>query len=322
MARGLTILAMACAAAAGAVPAAAAVTDAQVTDVSPRGFSVIWVSDEPLVDATVKVFEDAQGTLEITSGLSVVLLADSFTPGAIQEGLVKVDVRGLDPGRTVYVQTQTSGSGGTVLFPASPPLIEARTAAGTTKVNGSGETIYNDLIRHEVFQADRTTPAFGALLLVEAPGLGSHPLSVYVGSGLPAPAAVVDLNNLHELATGVTADVPPGQILKITEYRGLYCTGLANHKLVRFRRAPQHAETGTVGKRITELELPDRCFFADTVCDDTVNILDVQRVLNVFNATVGQCVFNPDVDIVNDGVINILDVQSVLNRFGQQAPFP
>jgi hypothetical protein len=74
--------------------------------------------------------------------------------------------------------------------------------------------------------------------------------------------------------------------------------------------------------RVTELKAPSECFFADTVCDDMVNTADAQRVLDIFSRTQGQCGFNSDLDIVADHTINILDVQSVLNRSGQSAPFP
>jgi hypothetical protein len=117
---------------------------------------------------------------------------------------------------------------------------------------------------------------------------------------------------------GISAEVAADQVLTITEFRGLLCEGLENHKLFHFRRAPAHDETPP----ITDLETPNRCFFADTLCDDTINVLDLQLVLNRFGRTLGECAFNPNLDIVEDDVINILDVQSVLNRFGQTAPFP
>ncbi|MCZ6784006.1 MAG: hypothetical protein O7G30_11930 [Proteobacteria bacterium] len=63
------------------------------------------------------------------------------------------------------------------------------------------------------------------------------------------------------------------------------------------------------------------CVFFDTVCDGVINILDVQRVLNIFGASAGDPDFNLELDLVADGTINILDVQTVLNHFGEQAPF-
>jgi len=313
-----------------ASPGAASVSDVTVADVTTRAFSAVWASSEPVTSATVRVFSDAGGTHEITSTLSVALVSASFPP-ALTHGIVKVAVVGLSPNTNVFFQTLTTGSSSTVQFPVAPPFIQVHTATKTIKVNASNQPVVNDVLQHDVFAPDGVTPAAGTLLVVAAPNLGAYPLTVFVGDGVPAPAAIVDLNNLFSATSGANVEVPAGQVLTVTEFRGLRCPGLADHKLSRYRRAPA---AGTGGgpppgpvpapepPRVTELKAPSQCFFADTVCDDTVNTADAQRVLNVFNRTHGQCGFNPDLDIIADDVINILDVQSVLNRSGQSAPFP
>jgi hypothetical protein len=302
---------------AGATPTTASVSDVTIADVTTRAFSVVWVSSEPVTSATVHVFSDTGGTVDITSTLTVTLVSAAFPP-ALAHGVVKVDVAALAADSTVFVQTTTTGASGTVLFPTSPPFLAVHTALQTTKANDVNKPIVNDLIQHNVFAPDGTTPATGALLVLSAPNLGASPLTVFVGQGFPAPAAVIDLNNLYQSSTGTSAEVAANQNLTLTEFRGLLCPGLSNHKLIRLRRAPAHEETPP----ITEVEAPVPCFFADTVCDNTINILDAQRVLNIFGRTRGECAFNPDLDIVADDTINILDVQGVLNRFGQSAPFP
>jgi hypothetical protein len=265
--------------------------------------------------ATVHVFDDAGGTTP-TPGTSQTLVSQAFPP-ALDLGIVKVQVTGLSADTCVFVQTETDG----VFEPAAPPFSQVCTAAATTKSNASDQVIANDLLRHEVFAPDGVTPAAGALILVSLPGVGAHPLSAFVGEGFAAPAAVVDLNNLFAGASAASADVTGGEDVEIVEFRGLLCPGLVDHKLLRLRRAPPHEEIAGIGRRLSQLEAPAPCFFADTVCDGTVNILDVQRVLNIFNAAGGSCAFNPDLDIVADETINILDVQSVLNRLGESEPF-
>ena len=297
--------------------AQASVSDVTVTDVTTRAFAVVWVSDQAVTSATLRVFSDAAGTTEITSTLTLTLVSAAFPP-ALTRGIVKVGVTGVVANTNVFVQTLTTGASGTVQFPTGPPFLQVHTATTTSKSTALNTPIVNDLLRQDVFALDGTTPAAGALLMVAAPTLGATPLTAFVGEGFPAPAAVVDLNNLFGAATGASAVVPANQNLTLTEFRGLLCPGLVDHKLFRFRRAPAHEEAPA----ITELESPVKCFFADTVCDNTVNILDAQRVLNIFGRARGQCAFNSDLDIVTDNVINILDVQSVLNRFGQSAPFP
>lgn len=189
--------------------------------------------------------------------------------------------------------------------------------------NDTGGPIVNDVVRFNIFAPDQISPLPGALLVLDVPGLSSHPISAFVGDGLPPPTAVANLRNIFDTQSHVTADIGGEEILGLRAFRGLAngsCT-LQNQGLFHFRRAPQHEEVATLGVSFSELEELTSCFFADTVCDDRVDILDVQRVLNQFNQACGGCQFNGDLDIVEDCAINILDVQSVLNRFGQRAPF-
>ncbi|MEE8147570.1 MAG: hypothetical protein V3T24_08205 [Longimicrobiales bacterium] len=299
---------------------AAEVFDLTPSDITTRSFSVVWASDEPVLDAAVRIFADPNGTSELTQDLAVSLVSSQFPP-ALTLGIVKMDVVGLGADTCVFIQSETTSSAGTVLEPPDSPLIEVCTEARTTKATASDRLIVNDLLLHEVFEPDGVTPAAGALLVLALPGRGANPLTAFVGQGVLAPKAVVDLNNLFDIDTGASTEVDPAEILTLTEFRGLLCPGLVDHRLLRFRRAPEHEEELLIGRRLSEVESPAECFFADTVCDDTVNILDAQRVLNVFGRELGECAFNPDMDVVADGSINILDVQSVLNRLGQSAPF-
>jgi hypothetical protein len=296
------------------------VQDVLFGDVTARSISVVWVSDEPVTAADVRVFSDGAGTIEITPGLGVDVVSAGI-PGASARGIVKISVTGLANDTLVYVQTETTGSSGTVLFPEAPPFLPVRTTVRVTKAGAALQPIANDLVRHGLLDPDGVMPATGALLIADVPSFGDTPLSAFVAEGFVSPFAVVDLNNLFDQGTGISVEVPEETILALTEFRGLACPGLADHRLLRYRRAPPREEIPSVGSPITEVETPVTCFFADTVCDDTVNVLDVQRVLNFFDATAGNCGFHPDLDIVPDDVINILDVQSVLNRFGESAPF-
>ena len=285
-----------------------------ITDVTTRAFSVVWISDEPVTDVDIRVFSDPDGTTELL--VDVTVISQTVT-GAHDNGIVKIDVTGLAADTTVYAQTETVGASGVILFPNSTPFLEVTTAAETTKVNALNQPIVNDLIRYDAFGVDGATPVPGSIVIVGIPSVSNYPLSVFVGSnGFPNTSAVVDLNNLFD-STGVSAEVPADAVIEIQELRGLNCLGLENHSLRRFGRVPAHEETPA----ITELESPTSCFSADTICDDTVNVLDVQFVLNSFNSTPGDCAFNPQVNTISDNAINILDVQQVLNHFGDNAPF-
>lgn len=294
----------------------AGVHDQQVADVTTRAFSVIWLSDERVSDATVRVYTDEGGTNEITSQLVVTLISEDYPP-ALNQGVVKVDIVGLEPDFTYYFETETtSNPSGVITYPLTVPLPSVHTAAVTTRANASNGPIVNDLIMREVYYPDGVTPADGALLVVKLPDdVSKYAVTAFVGEGTDPPLAIVDLNNVFD-ASGTSAEVTEGTLMEITEFRGLVCDP-DNHKLIRFRKVPAHEESPP----ITELELPSPCFFADTVCDDTIDIGDVQRVLNVWGEVRGSCRFNSDLDIVEDGQLDIGDVQGVLNRWGQSAPF-
>lgn len=294
----------------------AQVADVTLTDLTTHAASVIWRSSEPVITASLRVFSDPDGATEITQSLSVVLDSAAFPP-ALDRGVVRVTVSGLVPDSVVFFQTETTGASGTVVFPSTPPLLQIPTRVEVNRISDAGAPITNDVIRFNVFAPDGVTPAAGTLLLVRAPGLAALGVSTFVGEGFAPPTASVNVNNLFGSATRSTANIEANSVLELTEFRGLLCAP-EDHKLVRFRRAPAHDETPV----ITQLEDPDACFFADLLCDDVVDIRDVQRGLNVFGVMAGECAFNSDIDVVPDAVIDIRDVQSVLNRFGQRGPFP
>jgi hypothetical protein len=58
-------------------PVQAEVADVTISDVTTRAFSVVCVSDEPvLADPTVRVFRDINGADEITTGLEKKLISE------------------------------------------------------------------------------------------------------------------------------------------------------------------------------------------------------------------------------------------------------
>ena len=303
------------AACAVAGPAHADVFDRVFTDVTTRAFAVVWVSDEAVNDASAKVFSDANGTTEITGSLAQTLVSQGFPP-ALANGVCKAQVTGLAEDTCVYVQTVTETASGTVLDPPAPPFPQVCTASQTEKSSPGAEMIANDLVTHDVLTPDGLSPGNGALLVLDVPSVGRAPLSAFVGEGFSSPRAVIDLGNLFD-AAGSSAQLAGGETATLTEYRGLLCPGAVAQALVRYRRIPVHEETPP----IPELEPVETCFAADTNCDDVVDIVDAQRVFNVFKVDLGQCRFHPDLDLVPDGVIDIRDAQSLLNHLFEMAPF-
>ncbi|MFT5390430.1 MAG: hypothetical protein ACI8PT_000615 [Gammaproteobacteria bacterium] len=301
--------------------AGAAVQDVFVADVTPRAFSVIWASDQPIEDAldvAVMVFEDTTGDgqpdTDRTGTLTQIVTSNQT---ALDNGIVKIDVVGTNADTMYFVTTLTNDAvGGSFTEPASGPGLPVATAARTTRVGTANQPITNDVLVRDLFLPDGTTPAAGALLSVSAPAFSPYPLTAFVGEHTSGETTGIDTSNFFDI-TGVSAALPEDTMLHMTLYRGLSCAGLVNHRLINFRKAPAHLEPVT----ITEEETAPGCFFADTICDGTINGLDFQRVLNIFGQSAGGCRFNDDLDIVSDGVINGLDFQAVLNRFGDSEPF-
>jgi len=299
----------------------AAVSDIEVVGVTPSALSVVWFSDEAIDASSLRVFNDQAGTDEITAGLT--LTADSAAvPNAHAIGMARVTVAGLTAGQTVYVQTVTDGSvSGLLEAPAPGALIEVTTRNAVTRSTASGGIITNDIVDVVVNDpADEATPLSGALLFAEVVDPSGAALTGRVAGQIGEDAgdrALLNLNNLFDLTTGETVETATDGIVRLTVFRGLACTDVADQRQIRYGRIPPHEESPS----ITELENLVECFSSDRVCDDTVDILDLQFVLNVFGATVGGCDFNPHLDVAADGEINILDAQAVLNNFGESAPF-
>lgn len=291
----------------------AAVYDTVITDVTTRAFSVAWVSDEAVDDATVRVYADADGLDELTADLTTSVPSANVV-FAHDQGIVKVDVTGLVADTTVYVQTETMTPSGNVLYPQTPPYLPVRTALATRKANATDAPIVNDLITHDVLTPDGLSAAEGALLLVSVPTVSDYPVSAFVGDGFLLPAAVTDLNNLFEAATGVSVDFAGGEVLRLSEYRGLRCP-INAQELLRFRRVPVHAETPP----ITSLEMAGSCFTgADFNCDGCVDPIDFNEFLIKFGLVnePPDCRFNTDFDLSPNNSIDPVDFNELLMVFG------
>jgi len=294
----------------------AAVSDVTVSDVTTRAFSVVWVSDEAITSATVRVYSDIEGANQVIAGIALNLVSP---PAALINGIAKVDVTGLAADTVYYIDTETVGdTTGSVFFPeAASTLIEVKTALSTTRENLTGGPIVNDLIQHEIFEPDGITESQGTLLMLKIPSISSYPLTAFVGEGFSVPQAVVDLNNLFEDASGISAEVLANTIMELSEFRGLLCN-VEDQKSTILRRVPVHVEVPS----ITELEVPAACFSPDGIsadfnCDRVIDPLDFFDFQGQFGRTNSSCKFNSDFDFNNDGVIDPLDFFDFQPVFGR-----
>jgi len=300
----------------GPISSVADVFDVTATDVTTRALSAAWVSNEPVSSATIRVFADQDGLTDITSSLTITTDSELVNPAHAQ-GIVKVTATGLSADTDYFIQTETVSSSGVFAFPATPPFMRVHTALETTKVNAVNNPIVNDLLSQDVFFPDGITPAPGSLVFVEAVGLSAYPLTAFVGvDGFDLQSAIVDTNNFFDI-NGTSLELQADDALKVSVFRGLICsTDFAHQGFFGFRRTPAHEETPS----ITEVEAPFNCFTSDPICDNDVNILDVQFIINSIDTSLGDCGFNPNVDVIADNDINILDIQRIINDIDTTVP--
>jgi hypothetical protein len=234
-----------------------AVKDLFVTDVTPRSFSVIWVSAEasridfpylfvysdpdgliPVLDAEVTPHPVENGSTDI-QGL------------AEDNGVMKVRVKGLEPDTAYYFQTITTSkiTSETTLYPEEPPFPAVTTEKRASRSRESGEDVVpftNDLVYAECFFDDGVTPAEGTLLIATVEG-GDYPVSVFVGDGIDPPFALIDLNNVFGRDSNESLNVTQNGNLTLVNFRGKFGNALVTHRV-----------PGDSG--LCEIRLPDPAF--------------------------------------------------------------
>lgn len=212
-----------------ALAVAPVVSDITVSDVTPVSFSVVWNSDIAGT-SDLNVFTDSAGTTAVTGATiesQPVINGDAGIAAAAENiGVMKVRVTGLTANTTYYFQTQTTEKGGSdvTLFPTTTPLPEVTTAGDVTRaqIQDSVEVPFtNDLI---IFDGD----VAGALLAADVAG-SDYPVSGFVGDGVAATQAYVDLNNVFNF--GMTLPLTGGEYVELTKFKGIQGIESSDHWL-------------------------------------------------------------------------------------------
>ena len=192
----------------------------EFTDITPRSFRVVWLSDEGGT-ATVRLYQAPACVDEIFTATITPHPTLGADPALIQaaqdKGIMVVEVAGLQPEteyciRGVTVSTLTSLS---TEAPAVP--LRVTTEKLTTRGRPSGPDIQafsNDLVKLSISSSVPTTPTRGALVLLRASG-ASSPLAAWVGDTIdddndpssPTTQVFFDLNNLYDAATRESLDL-------------------------------------------------------------------------------------------------------------------
>ena len=280
-------------------------------DVTARSVRIAAQSTETVENVAVAVFTDPDGLAPYAGATGTVLSANAGN--AHLNGLLLVQVGGLAPETNYFLRLVVSGPSGDVVFPSGPPYYGVTTAAVPAALTNAGQFDVNEIAGFDPYIPNLVSDASSVLVLLDVPSVSPLPLSAFVDGGAPLPFVVFDLNNIIT-SSGGRATLAPDQVARFTELHGSSC---ASRNSARFRRT---VSSQAVGVPLQAQRLA-RCYATDTVCDDTINILDVQHVLNSFNTSNGDCGFNPDNDLVLDGSIDEQDLDAITQRFGDDAPF-
>ncbi len=297
------------------------VSDILVTDATDRSFSVVWSSSEAST-ASLNVFNGPACTTP-TAGVTLVshpvldptpATKTAIKTAAENNGILKVQVSGLTAATAYCVQTVTTSksTADQTVAPATPINVTTETQITRTRTASPSPDLLpfsNDVLTYLVYSPDQVTAVSGGIVAIESFDQSSRPATGFVGDGTASPLTLTDLNNLYDKVTHNTINLVGGERLRVLEYRGtLGC------RLEHFRKAPTDLE-------LAEIKAPAACFDpADLDCNDTINILDILRVVGGFGRKVGDFCYNPDWDLVSSGNINILDILNAVGKFGRVKP--
>ncbi|MFH0729307.1 MAG: hypothetical protein V2B19_23565 [Pseudomonadota bacterium] len=214
------------------------VSNEMVTDVTTVSFSVVWASSEPGT-ANLAVYRDETGLTPVTEAVVTphpLLSGNSaIKTSAEDNGVMKVQVTGLEADTTYYFQTiTTSKSTPDITYgPASAPFTAVTTEAETVRTYQDGGDILpfsNDIITEPCYLEDGVTPADGSLLIATVGG-GHYSITAFVGDGVGSPYALIDLNNLFGRDSHQNIDLTSGENLTLTNFRGLAGNAVIIHTI-------------------------------------------------------------------------------------------
>ena len=231
---------------------AAAIVDGssvRVTDVTPVQFAVVWTTSEPAT-CWLNVFDDAEGTVP---SFQAMLISESAQHSPAEDlGVMKVRVVGLKPDTRYFFQIKsTSKNDKTVnLYPSQPPFLEVTTEKINLETN---ILVQNDVLAQEV-TASGGKSTDGMLIIASVEG-ASHPITGWVGDGVPGQRALIDTNNFYDVNTHEGLELPekpePGSEVIINLMLVTGTTGLVETQGV----IP--SETGGIQSMQVVMTLPD-----------------------------------------------------------------
>lgn len=177
-----------------------------VTDVTPAQFCAVWATSEPAF-GTLNVFLDPQATTPCTE--AVVISESAEHPPAEDIGVMKVKAAGLKPDTEYFFQTETIAKADNTIYLS--PLKGVRTEKASIIVR-------NDVLVQKVGIGE-DKPALG-MLVIASVDKASHPVSGWVGHGVPDRWGAIDANNFYDREMHVNLELEGGEIINFILFGG------------------------------------------------------------------------------------------------------
>ncbi len=226
-----------------------------VSDVTDRSFSLIWTTDRA-GEFTLELYSNQAGTQQV-NGFNIsnygIKTASSLFPTSVDtlnktaivsaletKGIVKVVVSGLPENTTYYIKygvvdnatsevTNCPDSGPAYCLDSATELLTVHTEKKVIRELSASELLLNDVILH----IDATAQQ-GEIILISTEA-SSYPTSAIIGDVVPAPYALIDLNNYFDAVSNESVQMHsvvetgqgnPNKALNIVHYGGV--NGLSN----------------------------------------------------------------------------------------------
>jgi hypothetical protein len=275
-----------------------AVSQVEVTDVTPKSFAVTWLSSEA-----------ATGSLILYQGDCATPLANlpMTSEGNDATGNIRVTVAELAAGTGYCYQTVTTSlnTAEATVYPVQPAAVTtANQVNRVTTAAGQSVPFANDLLLvPPVYLPSPTDTPVGILALMYLlDGKGKGPISVLLG--YDETKNYLNLNNLFDATTAETINLTGGERVRIVERHGR--PGCA---VERFRTVPADAETTRAADFIRSARAQD------IDANGRVDILDILRIAAGRGSANGAPCFNSELDLNGDSRIDLQDVVNAEENF-------
>jgi hypothetical protein len=266
----------------------------RVTDVTPRSFSLVWMSNVA-AEPDLEVYADAGMATELTDGLKIEVLPDlTATVGdaARSKHIYQVRVSGLQAGHEYHVRSLTRDAGDSSSIGYSA-LQSVTTAAQVVpyrrEADGTLGAVSNDLLSFKVYvrpaQNGEVFAGVGDLLLLET-AQASSPISAFAGQGITDGEGVLDLNNLFDLS-GLSFDTLGNEPVTLRVYRGDTLS-----VLYHLRKLPVDSGRLAVSEPLRGFNR------ADLNLDGQVDMADFSVFKEQYRLAANDAAFNPDFNFV------------------------